>query len=278
MTVAALLALIIVGFAVGFLAGLVGIGGGVLIVPFLYFFYDHAGWSGIGLASALHAPVAHATSLLIIVPTAIAGTVTYARSGLVAWRVVIPVAVFSMLLAAAAASVATRLPPEALKVAFGTFLLITAVQLLRKPAMTTQGPQRTSILLSALTGAAVGIFSAMLGVGGGLVAIPLLIYVLRLDMRYVAATSLAIVAFAATAGALTYMLTGVDVAGLPSGHVGYVHLYAALPMLPGAMLAARWGAKLNQRMGGHKLRYLFAVMFAVLGLNLVVRHVGLLLG
>ena len=67
MTAAALLALIVVGFAVGFLAGLVGIGGGVLIVPFLYFFYAHAAWSGVSIPPALHATVAHATSLFIII-------------------------------------------------------------------------------------------------------------------------------------------------------------------------------------------------------------------
>ncbi|HEX6308861.1 MAG TPA: sulfite exporter TauE/SafE family protein [Longimicrobiales bacterium] len=277
MTAAALLALIVVGFAVGFLAGLVGIGGGVLIVPFLYFFYGHSDWSGVSMPEVLHAPVAHATSLLIIVPTAVAGTVTYARSHLVAWRVVLPIALFSMVLAALAATIATRLPPELLKVAFGTFLLLTAAQLLTTPASRTTGPQRSGLLLAAVTGAAVGVFSALLGVGGGLVAIPLLIYVLRLDIRFVAATSLAIVAFAATAGTLTYMLTGARIAGLPAGHVGYVHVYAALPMLPGAILAARWGAKLNQRLGAKRLRWVFALLFAVLGADLIIRHVGLLL-
>lgn len=277
MTLAALLALIVVGFAVGFLAGLVGIGGGVLIVPFLYFFYSHAAWSGIAMPLPLQATVAHATSLFIIVPTALAGTATYARHGLVAWRTALPVAVFSMLMAALAATVATRMPPELLKVAFGTFLVFTGIQLIARRATSAQGAQRTGILFAGLTGALVGLFSALLGVGGGLVAIPLLMYVMRLDIRFVAATSLAIVACAATAGTLTYMLTGVGMSGLPSGHVGYVHLAAALPMLPGAILAARWGARLNQRLDARRLRWIFAVMFAGIGANLVIRHLPLLL-
>ena len=277
MTAAALLALIVVGFAVGFLAGLVGIGGGVLIVPFLYFFYAHASWSGVSIPAGLHATVAHATSLFIIIPTAMAGTATYARNGLVAWRTALPVAVFSMVLAAAAATLATRMPPQLLKVAFGTFLVFTGIQLMTRRAANVEGPPRENLLAAGATGALVGIFSALLGVGGGLVAIPMLMYVVRLDIRHVAATSLAIVAFAATAGTLTYMFTGVDTAGLPAGHVGYVHVAAALPMLPGAVLAARWGARLNQRLDARKLRRLFALLFAVLGANLVLRNLPLLL-
>lgn len=277
MTAAALLALIVVGFGVGFLAGLVGIGGGVLIVPFLYFFYTHSAWSGVSIPVSLHATVAHATSLFIIIPTAMAGTATYARNGLVAWRTALPVAVFSMLLAAIAATLATRMPPELLKVSFGTFLVFTGIQLLTRRGSTIKGPQRHGLLPAAVTGAFVGIFSALLGVGGGLVAIPLLMYVVRLDIRHIAATSLAIVAFAATAGTLTYMLTGSGTAGLPAGHIGYVHVAAALPMLPGAVLAARWGARLNQRLDAKHLRWLFALLFAALGANLVIRNLPLLL-
>jgi uncharacterized membrane protein YfcA len=277
MTAAALLALIIVGFAVGFLAGLVGIGGGVLIVPFLYFCYAHAAWSGVSMPDSLHATVAHATSLFIIVPTALAGTATYARNRLVSWRTVLPVALVSMVFAGIAATLATRLPPEVLKVAFGTFLMFTATQLLTGRGSSADGPPRFSLPLVILTGAVVGIFSALLGVGGGLVAIPLLMYVVRLDIRHVAATSLAIVAFAATAGTATYMVTGAGAADLPAGSVGFVHVAAALPMLPGAILAARWGARVNQRLDARKLRWLFAVMFAVLGANLVIRNLPMLL-
>jgi uncharacterized membrane protein YfcA len=272
MTLAALLALAIVGFAVGFLAGLVGIGGGVLIVPFLYFFYAHADWSGTTVPHALHATVAHATSLFIIVPTAVAGTLTYARSHLVAWRTVLPIALFSMLAAALGALLASQLPPDLLKIAFGTFLVITGIQLVMRKDDRVAGPQRHSMLLAALTGALVGLFSAVLGVGGGLVAIPLLLYVLRLDLRYVAPTSLAIVAFAASAGMITYMLTGARDVELAGGFIGYVHVAAALPMLPGAILAARWGAKLNQRMQAQRLRWVFALLFAVIGLDLVIRN------
>jgi uncharacterized protein len=207
----------------------------------------------------------------------VAGTLTYARSHLVAWRIVLPIAAASMVAASGGALLATRLPPDLLKVSFGTFLVFTAIQLVSRRTRGTEGPPRRSMLLATLTGALVGLFSALLGVGGGLVAIPLLIYVLRLDLRFVAATSLAIVAFAATAGMVTYMFTGARDVGLAGGFVGYVHVAAALPMLPGAMLAARWGARLNQRMDAARLRWIFALLFAGIGANLIIRNLPLLL-
>jgi uncharacterized protein len=277
MTLAALLALAVVGFGVGFLAGLVGIGGGVLIVPFLYFFYGHAAWSGVTLPASLHATVAHATSLFIIVPTAMVGTLTYARAGLVAWRAAGPIAAFSLVAAAFGALIAARVPQEVLRLGFGVFLVFTAVQLLSRRSGRARGPMRLDLPVAAVTGTLVGVLSALLGVGGGLVAIPLLLYVVRIDVEQVAATSLAIVVVAATAGTLTYVLAGAGTPDLPSGSLGFVHLAAALPMLPGAMLAARWGAKLNQQLDPRHLRWSFALLFTVLGARLVVANLDTLL-
>ena len=247
------------------------------MVPFLYFYYAHDAWSGVTLTPVLHATVAHATSLFVIVPTAVVGTLTYARNGLVAWRAALPVALFSMGAAAAGAMLAVRVPAELLKSGFGAFLVFTAIQLLSSRSAVAARPVRRSVLAAAVSGALVGLLSAVLGVGGGLVAIPLLIYLIRVDISRVAATSLAIVAFAATAGTLTYMATGYSGDALsdpvmPRGSIGFVHVAAALPMLPGAIIAARWGARLNQRLDAARLRVIFALLLLVFGVRLVVEN------
>jgi hypothetical protein len=135
---------------------------------------------------------------------------------------------------------------------------------------------RVTVPVVVLTGILVGVFSALLGVGGGLVAIPLLLHVVRLEMERVAATSLAIIAVAAAAGTLTYITTGLAEPGLPTGHLGYVHIAVALPMVPGAMLAVGWGARLNQRLDRQVLRWTFAAVFALLGLRIVLSNLGAL--
>ena len=76
MTAILVVALATIGLLSGFIAGLIGIGGGVLIVPFLYFFYAHPEWTNFVFPESLHVTVAHATSLLVIFPTAVRGTLS----------------------------------------------------------------------------------------------------------------------------------------------------------------------------------------------------------
>ncbi|MBI4408482.1 MAG: sulfite exporter TauE/SafE family protein [Gemmatimonadetes bacterium] len=272
MTAGALAALLLGGVAVGVVAGLFGIGGGVLIVPLLYFLYEHPGWGGTAIAPALHAVIAHATSLFIIVPTAVRGTVSYHRAGLVAWRAALPIALASALAAAFGTQVALRLPAALLKVLFGTFLLATALQLLRRAGGEHRHTLRLSPAVTLLTGMLVGLVSATLGVGGGLVAIPLLVHFVGLELRRVAATSLVVAAFAATAGSFSYMLSGWGAAGLPRGSVGYVHVLAALPIVAGSLLSVPWGVRVNQRLSTRALRVAFAVLLVALGGRLILTN------
>jgi uncharacterized membrane protein YfcA len=215
--------------------------------------------------------VPHATSLFIIVPTAVVGTIAYARAGLVAWQVAVPIAIASVLAAAAGAHLALLLPPDVLKLAFGVFLLLTAAQLIgREPPGRRGQPLRLGWPVILPTGLVVGLLSALLGVGGGIIAIPLFLHVVRLDIDRVAATSLAVVTIAASAGTLTYVLAGWTDSGAPAGSLGYVHATVALPILIGSLATVRLGTRVNQRVDRRTLRWIFAMVFLVLGGRLVV--------
>jgi uncharacterized membrane protein YfcA len=278
MSPAALAAFTGVGLAVGFTAGLVGIGGGVLMVPFLYFVYDTLapslgpGWVH---AAEFHATIAHATSLFVIVPTAALGAWSYHRSALVSWRAAVPIGIASVFGGIAGANVAILLPAAALKLAFGVFLLFTAMQLRRERKGSGERPMHLSLWATVPVGLAVGVFSALLGVGGGLVAIPLLLYVVGLPIEKVAATSLAVIAFAASGGTLTYMVRGSGITGLPTGSIGFVHMIAGLPLILGSVFTVRLGADVNQRMNVSTLRAVFSILLLVLGARLVLQSMGL---
>lgn len=282
MGVAALLTIFVVGLAVGLLSGLIGIGGGVLIVPFLYFLYGHPQWFGVRIAPDLTTVVAHATSLFVIVPTSLRGVVAFQRAGLVAWKVVWPVGLASVVAAALGARVAMFTSPGLLKSAFGLLLVVSGIRLLRArtPTAADEGaPQRLRMAapITVGIGGAVGFLSALLGVGGGIISIPLLIHVVGLELRRVAATSIGIIVITATAGTLSYMIGGRGIEGLPRGSIGYVHVAAGLVMFAGSVLSVRWGAALNQRLAPRALARLFALFFLVLGVRLIVLNAPALL-
>ncbi|HSH45447.1 MAG TPA: sulfite exporter TauE/SafE family protein [Longimicrobiales bacterium] len=269
-----LLALAGSGLAIGFMSGLVGIGGGVLIVPLLYFFYGHPDWSGVGVAADLEAVVAHATSLFVILPTSALGAWTYHRVGAVAWRAALPIAGFSVVAAVLGSIVAPSLPGPVLKLAFGLLLVFSGARLMRGPAAVEEPATRSGLAVGAVSGLAIGFLSALLGVGGGIIAIPILVYMVGLGLEMVAATSIAIIMFTAAAGVISYAVAGLGTAGLPAGSVGYVHVMAGLPILAGSLLAVPVGARVNQRMDTRHLRILFGVLFLLLGLRLVIQNIS----
>lgn len=267
-----LLALFGVGLAVGFTSGLVGIGGGVLIVPFLYFFYAHPGWSGASLPVELHTVAAHATSLFIIVPTAALGTWNYMRRGLVEWRAVIPIAITSLAAAIVGVQLALILPSAAVRVVFGLFLIGTGSQLYIQPRAVEGRPLQLKAWIVGVTGVCVGVLSGLMGIGGGAVAAPLLIRLVRLNLKQAAATSLAIVGIAAVSGMVTYIASGWMNPDMPPGSIGYVHVLAGLPILAGSMLAVRLGTQVNQRMRPRALQITFAVFFVSMGVYFVLQN------
>jgi uncharacterized membrane protein YfcA len=89
-------------------------------------------------------------------------------------------------------------------------------------------------------------------------------------MHRVAATSLAVVALAASAGTVTYILTGWDAPGLPPGSLGYVHATAALPILFGSLITVRLGTRVNQRVDRRTLRRIFGLLFLLLGARIII--------
>lgn len=258
-------AALLIGAVVGVLATLTGIGGGALMVPFLYLLYDR-----IGIAQSQATVLAHATSLAVIVPTAVRGLVAYRNSGTIMWRAAAPLGASAALTAAATAQLAPHVPEQGLRVGFGLFLLAMAVDLtLRHGVGTAEGESgRVPVGRSVLLGIPVGALSAALGVGGGIPATMGMHYLLRMPFRFIAPTSLAVVAVTGAAATASYL---VQHAGhLPlGGIVGFVDFTHGLPLAAGAIAAAPLGVRLHRRLPVPVLRRVFGALLAVLGANLV---------
>lgn len=262
MTAAGAALLLATGAVVGVLSGLTGIGGGVLMVPLLYAYHS-------SLSGEVPVIAAHATSLAVIAPTALFGAHRFGRDGGVEWSVAVPMGAGAAIAAAALAVAAARLPGDLLRAAFAAFLLIMAGRFLRGPRAESMEPTPGTppgAAPLALAGTGVGALSALLGVGGGVVAIPLLHIVARLPVRKLAPTSLAVIAPAAAAGAAAYALA--DARGMPAWSAGFVHVGGALPLLLGSLAFVGLGTRWNARIPERGLRLGFAALLAAAALRL----------
>jgi len=280
MTFPGWLVALLVGLLAGGVSGLVGIGGGAVMVPFLYFFLGRPELCGSAVPTAQQAVIAHATSLAVIVPVSLRGAWLYHRAGLVEWGAVWRMGLASIVTAALGARVAVLVPGALLKTAFGIFLIVVATRLFVGKRPTGAGREAaadgTRMGRALAGGAAVGFFSALLGVGGGLVAIPVLIYGLHLDIRKVSGTSLALITFTALTGVFAYALNGLA-ATAGGSLLTYFHLPAALALAVGALVAVPLGTGLQMRMPARALRLLFAVVFLLLGARIAIANLlGLL--
>jgi len=262
----------VVGGAVGVVSGLLGIGGGVLVVPFLYLLMAGTIAGGLTVLPEHQAALAHATSLALIIPTAVSGLISYHRRGAVVWRVVFPLALGAVGAALVGAQVAARLPSISLKLAFGGFLLLMSWRLAsgRDGAGGLDAPEaRISWGAGVVGGSGVGFLSALLGVGGGIVAVPVLVRWAKLDLHRVVPASLGIISMAALAGTVGYAWAGWGVEGLPPGSLGFVHLPILAALAPGAVLFAPLGARWNRALPTEALRRVFALLLFLIGARLV---------
>jgi uncharacterized protein len=272
-----------VGAAAGGLSGLLGIGGGTVLVPFLYLLMANPQWSGVFVDPAQHATFAHATSLAVIAPTALSGLLAFRRHGLVDWNVIVPLGMAAAVAAVAGAQLAVLVPSDVLKVLFGALLLWIGGRMFggrgRKRAGADEAwegegerPPGSAALrpgAALLGGGVVGMLSALLGIGGGVVAVPILHRWARMDLHRITAASIGIVGFAAPAGILSYAWAGRGAAGLPPGSLGFVSVPLALALIPGAVLMAPLGARLNRRLPVRTLRRLFGVFLLAMGVRLL---------
>jgi uncharacterized membrane protein YfcA len=250
------------GAVAGTLAGLLGIGGGIVIVPGL----------ALLLAGGTVPPdrlmqVAVGTSLATIVVTAISSIHAHHRRGAVRWPIVARMTPGIVVGAIAGALVADALPTRTLAIAFGVFLLLVAARL----AFGGQ-PQPHRLLPGALglnaAGGGIGTVSSLLGIGGGTMTVPLLTWC-NVPLREAVATSSACGLPIAIAGALTFAFAGADVPGMPAASTGYIHWPAFIAVAPLSMLFAPLGARIAHSVPVNVLRRGFALFVLVVGVRML---------
>ncbi|HTQ78236.1 MAG TPA: sulfite exporter TauE/SafE family protein [Burkholderiales bacterium] len=255
-------AYVAIGMVVGFLAGLLGIGGGMVMVPMLVFVF-----------TAKHFPAEHmmhlalATAMATIVFTSASSVRAHHRHAAVDWAVARAMAPGIVAGSLAASLVAGFIPTRPLAVFFTAFMFYAAAQMFFevRPKASRQLPGTAGLFG---VGAGIGAVSSVLAAGGAFLSIPFLAWC-NVPLKRAIGTAAANGFPIAAAGTAGYVLHGVAVGGLPDGCAGYVYLPALAPIVIASMPMAPLGARLAHRLPVRRLRVLFSLVLLALALRML---------
>ncbi len=250
------------GAVAGVAAGLLGIGGGVIIVPVLIYFSPY-----LAIDPTVTVHLAIGTSLATIVLTGLSSAWSHHRHGAVQWPVVVRLTIGIVIGAWLGAAFAAALPGELLKRVFGGLLLVLSVQMFTQWQPHGGGALPRSPLVLPTAGVGVGIVAALTGIGGGLLLVPLMRY-WGIAMKQAVATSAGCGIPVALSGTIGFIATGWQHPQLPPWAMGFVYLPAFLGIATVSMLAAPLGARLAHQLPTRWLKRIFALLLAIVGLEL----------
>jgi uncharacterized protein len=264
----AFLELIATGALAGFIAGFLGLGGGVILTPLCLVLFRARGAPDDELIRIIFG-----TNMFLVTVFSISAVIKHHDNKNIVWRTVLimgPLAVAGSLLGGWVASVTD---PLFLRRAFALVLLVSSASIMIKgtakpvPGKTSDGFTLSEKWLPVL-GFITGLLGSMLGIGGGAVMIMPLILLFKLPVEKIAGTSSAIIVFIGIAGTLSYILAGKNLVTLPGWHNGYVWWIAAFPLMVGGVPVARFGAWVNNRVQGQTLRRIFGAALFLIALKI----------
>lgn len=256
------------GAFAGFLAGLLGIGGGVILVPLFLWLFPLAGFPADIIVHS-----AFGTSLAIILPTAISSALGHRKRGNVDWAMVLFLVIGGFFGSLAGSSAAAVIPGEKLKICFGLMQVLVSLKLLfyKTPYLPPEDrafATKRSLLIVGLIG---GFFSAFFGIGGGVIAVPLMLIFLHLPIHLAVGNSSALIVVSSLSAVICYIFYGLGQPTLPPFSLGYVNFLVAFLVAPLTILCARIGVKMASRTSQTKLIKIFAVLLLCIGFKILLQ-------
>lgn len=272
-----LLLLLLAGTLGGFVAGLIGVGGGIIFAPVLFFTFQ-----SMGIQDPILTPLTLGSSLLCTGVASLSGAVRQARAGAIDWRSAIIMGTFAAIGVTFTGILVTTRPwynKHAFQLVLGTLLLILVARILlrrrRSPSgdanqnsLRPDGEPRSATLLGG-GGVAAGAIAAAAGIGGGVLMVPALASrFLRLPLKVATATSTAAIVLISLTGVIVYAVRGLGVA-TPIGAVGYVDVVHAAALFLPTIFTAPLGVRTAHRSDVKVVRYTFAIFAAVVAARML---------
>ncbi|MEJ2141243.1 MAG: sulfite exporter TauE/SafE family protein [Gammaproteobacteria bacterium] len=253
---------LVLGSFAGLVAGLLGVGGGLIIVPVLSWLFSQQDIDG---TVVVHLAVG--TSLATIIFTSISSVRAHHQHGAVQWPIFINITPGIIVGALLGAAIARYMPTSVLSAFFGVFEILVAIQMAFaiKPKASHNLPSKRVI---ALVGIVIGSISAIVGIGGGTMTVPYLVWC-NVAMRKAVATSAAVGLPIAIAGATGFVLAGWSHPGIPPDSWGFIVPEAFIGIVIASVLFAPLGARIAHRISSVYLKRIFAMFLFILGIKML---------
>jgi uncharacterized membrane protein YfcA len=264
-----ILVYLLIGACAGFTAGLFGVGGGMIIVPILYWTFSQQGYDP---QYIMH--MALGTSLATIIVTSISSIMAHHKKAAVLWQAVRQLTIGLIVGSLFGAWIADLLPNHLLQLIIGLFALWVAYRMLHTAhVVVDSSKQLPALWQQTLAGTVIGTASAIFGIGGGSLTVP---YLNRhgVVMQKAVATSAACGLPIAIAGAIGFMWFGSKTAQPIAGAIGYVHLYAFVGISLMSFVTAKLGAKVAHQLSAAKLKKCFALLLSTVGLFFIYKSLS----
>ncbi|MDC1159242.1 sulfite exporter TauE/SafE family protein [Candidatus Pelagibacter sp.] len=266
-----LLAVLAVSAAVaGFMAGLLGVGGGIIMVPALYYAFTVLDFD---IVTRMHLSVG--TSLAIIIPTSVISTKTHMEYDAVDFKMVKSFGIYILLGVIAGTFLAVNLKTPALVLFFSVFAFMVGLFFIFLREKLVDNPKKISNIIKNISGTIIGFISVPLGIGGGSLMVPFM-RTFGYDIRKSIGTAAAVGFLIAVSGTLT-MITGgkiIDNVNTPYS-IGYINLLGFLVFVPVTMVMARLGAKAVYKIDKKLLSKIFGVFLLIVSLRSFIEYLSI---
>ncbi|MGQ3889170.1 sulfite exporter TauE/SafE family protein [Legionella sp. CNM-1927-20] len=251
------------GIVAGLMSGMIGIGGGIIIVPALLFIFQYIGKMPADLAIHLATGTSLATILLISQATVRA----HYRRGTILWWTYLKLALGIFLGTFVGVLLSNYLPVIWLERILAFFLLLIAMERIFNLKLKQPTLHYPSTGLNILISFFIGLISGLLGIGGGVLIIPYLSYC-GLDIKKITPIAALCIMTAAIVGTIMFMIIGLSEATLPAYSTGYVYWPAVLCIALPSILGAWWGVKLTYLLSPKHLEYVFILILLITSIQL----------
>ena len=259
-----IIVLLITGAGVGFASGLLGVGGCFIMVPVQFW-----ALTSIGVDSTIAIRIAFGTNLAVVLPTALSGAIGHSRKKAVQWKAGIVLGLSGLAGAFLGGFFAAHISGNILKIGFGSAILAGAIRMLTaKPPKVDKEPI-DNVVNFILWGFPLGILSGIIGIGGGVLMIPVMVLALGFNMHKAVGTSTALMIFTSIGGILSYIINGLKVSPLPPYSLGYVNFLQWALLAGTSVPMALVGVKAAHKLPAKQLKYLFIIVMIYMGLKMI---------